>query len=108
MNNEILQWVITVVGASGIVGTIITAVIKKQLEKQYEVMERREKLRDDNMFLMMERVDNCAEMTHMMAKKLHDAGIINGDLQELDDKNKELNGKYNDHLRSLALEVLNK
>ena len=108
MNNEILQWVVTVVGASGIVGTIITAVIKKQLEKQYEVMERREKLRDDNMFLMMERVDNCAEMTHMMAKKLHDAGIINGDLQELDDKNKELNGKYNDHLRSLALEVLNK
>lgn len=108
MNNEILQWIVAVVGASGIVGTIITAVIKKQLEKQYEVMERREKLRDDNMFLMMERVDNCAEMTHMMAKKLHDAGIINGDLQELDDKNKELNGKYNDHLRSLALEVLNK
>ena len=103
-----VEAILTVIGASGIVGTIITVMVKKQMDKQYAAQEKREKLRDDNLFLMMQRVDNCAEMTHMMAKKLHDAGIINGDLEELDSKNKELNNKYNDHLRSLALEVLNK
>lgn len=102
------QIIITAVGASGVVGAIITTMIKKQMDKQYAHQEKREKLRDENLFLMMERVDNSAEMTHLMAKKLHDAGIINGDLEELDERNKKLNEKYNDHLRSLALEVLNK
>lgn len=106
--NAVWQTILTVIGASGVVGTIITAMVKKQMDKQYAAMEKREKLRDDNLFLMMQRVDNCAEMTHMMAKKLHDAGVINGDLEELDSKNKELNDRYNDHLRSLALEVLSK
>jgi len=45
-------------------------------------------------------------MTHLMAKKLHDAGVINGDLKELDEKNKRLNEKYNDHMKKLAAEVL--
>ena len=106
--SELAQMIVAAIGASGIVSVIITTIIKRQMDKQYAEQERREKLRDDNMFLMMERMDNCAEMTHLMAKKLHDAGVINGDLEELDEKNKELNGKYNDHLRSLALEVLNK
>ena len=56
----------------------------------------------------MSRIDNTAEMTHMMARKLHDAGVINGDLQELDAKYKELNEKYDNHMRKLAIEVLNK
>lgn len=104
--NEIWQYIITGIGASGVVSIILTSVIKRSLEKQYAEQDRREKLRDENMFLMMERVDNCAEMTHMMAQKLHDAGIINGGLKELDDKNKKLNDKYNENLRNLALEVL--
>lgn len=103
---ELWQYIVTAVGASGIVGLIITSVVKRSLDKQYEAQDRREKLRDENMFLMMERVDNCAEMTHLMAQKLHDAGIINGGLKELDEKNKSLNEKYNTNLRSLALEVL--
>ena len=106
--SEIWQIIITAVSASGIVSMIVTTVIKKQLDKQYEAQEKRERLRDENQFLMMGRVDNAAEMTHLMAKKMHDAGIINGDLEELDSKNKKLNDKYNEHLRNLALEVLNR
>ena len=104
--NELWQYVLTAIGASGVVGIIVTSVIKHSLDKQYEAQERREKLRDENLFLMMERVDNSAEMTHMMAQKLHDAGIINGGLKELDDKNKTLNEKYNQNLKHLAMEVL--
>ena len=102
------QTIVTAIGASGVVGTIITVMVKKQMDKQYEAQEKRERLRDENLFLMMERVDNCAEMTHMMAQKLHEAGVINGGLKELDERNKTLNEKYNANLRSMALEVLNR
>ena len=61
----------------------------------------------DMQFLMMERIDNLSDTTHLMAKKLHDAGIINGDLAELDDKYKGLDAKYHDNLRRMALDVLN-
>ena len=104
--NELWQYILTAIGASGIVGIIITSAVKHSLDEQYRKQERRESLRDENMFLMMERVDNCAEMTHMMASKLHDAGVINGDLKELDEKNKNLNEKYNQNLKHLAMEVL--
>lgn len=102
------QVVLTAVASSGIVGTIITVATKHQMDRMYEAQNRREKLRDENLFLMMERVDNSAEMTHMMAQKLHDAGVINGSLKELDEKNKALNEKYNKNLKELALEVLSK
>lgn len=104
--SELWQYIVTALGASGVVGLIITNVVKHSLDEQYRKQERRESLRDENLFLMMERVDNCAEMTHMMASKLHDAGVINGDLKELDDKNKTLNEKYNQNLKHLAMEVL--
>ena len=41
-----------------------------------------------------------------MAVKMHDAGIINGDLKELDEENKKLNEKYNENIKKLAMEVL--
>lgn len=104
--SELWQILITVISASGIIGTIVTVIVKKTIDHEYDKQERREALRDENMFLMMERVDNCAEMTHMMARKLHDAGVINGDLEELDTKNKKLNDKYEGNLRNLAMEVL--
>lgn len=101
------QVVLTAVASSGIVGTIITIAVKHQMDHMYEAQNRRETLRDENMFLLMERVDNSAEMTHMMAQKLHDAGVINGGLKELDEKNKSLNEKYNRNIKQLAMEVLN-
>lgn len=77
------------------------------MDKHYAEVDAREKIRDENQLLMMARVDNCAEMTHLTARKLHDAGIINGDLDALDRKNKELNERYENHMRTLALKVLN-
>ena len=80
-------------------------------EKEYNARKREldEQQRKNNemQFLMMERIDNLSETTHLMAKKLHDAGIINGDLEELDDKYKGLDAKYHETLRRLALDVLN-
>ena len=98
----------SILGSSGIMYFVMTKVVAHKMDKHYAEQDAREKLRDENLFLIMARVDNSAEMTHMMAVKLHDAGVINGDLHALDEKNKELNEKYNDHLRSLALRVLSR
>ena len=104
--DELVKVVLAAIGASGIIGTILTIVITRQINAEFAKHDQREKLRDENQLLMMDRVDNSAEMTHLMAKKLHDAGVINGDLEELDEKNKRLNEKYNDHMKKLATEVL--
>ena len=106
--SNLLEIIIATIGSSGLIGIIISTIIKKQIDKKYAEQEKREHFRDENMLLMMKRMDNSAEMTHLTAKKLHDAGIINGDLEELDEKFKELNEKYDDHMKRLALEVLNK
>lgn len=104
--DNLIQVVLAAVGASGIIGTIVTMVITRRINEEFAKHDQQEKLRDENQLLMMDRVDNSAEMTHLMAKKLHDAGVINGDLKELDEKNKRLNEKYNDHMKKLAAEVL--
>ena len=106
--SELWQMIVTVVVSSGIVGAIVAAVINNQVSKQYAERTYVEKLRDENQLLMMDRVDNAAEMTHLMAKKLHDAGIINGDLKELDQKNAELNEKYEGNMKELARKILYK
>lgn len=79
---------------------------QEYLARKHEIEEQQRK-NNEMQFLMMERIDNLSDMTHLMAKKLHDAGIINGDLEELEDKYKGLDAKYHESLKRLALEVLN-
>ena len=60
--------------------------------RESEYMERRKQLdaqqkkNTEIQFLMMERIDSLSDLTQMMAKKLHDAGIINGDLDHMNQK----------------------
>ena len=106
--SDVLQIILTAIGASGVVGIVMTLVITRKIQQGFAKIDRREKLRDENQLLMMDRVDNSAKMTHLIAQKLHDAGIINGDMKELDEENKKLNKKYNENIKELAFEVLNK
>lgn len=69
-------------------------------DKQRETeQENQQKLQ----FLMMRKLDKTSEMTHLMAQKLHDKGIINGDLETLDKKYTELDAEYEEEVRRLAL-----
>ena len=70
--------------------------------------EKIQKKNTDIQFLMMERIDSLSDLTQMMARKLHDAGIINGDLEHMNQKYAGLNSDYEKSIKSLALEVLNK
>ena len=106
--DDIVKMVLAAIGASGIVSLVLTMVITRKINQGFAEIDRKEKLRDENQLLMMDRVDNSAQMTHLIAQKLHDAGIINGDLKELDEENKRLNRKYNENIKQLAFEVLSK
>lgn len=103
-----LQNILTAIGASGLMTLIVTSVITRKLNQAYAKQDQREKLRNENQLLMMSVIDKQSDMVHLMAKKLHDAGVINGDLEDLDKKYKELYSQYDENIRSLALEVLNK
>ena len=73
-----------------------------------KAFDAQQKKNTEIQFLMMERIDSLSDMTQMMAKKLHDAGIINGDLEEMHKKYAGLNSEYEKNIKSLALKVLNK
>ena len=83
---------------------------KRELESKARRKEQEEQLKKntDIQFLMMERIDSLSDMTQLMARKLHDAGIINGDLEDMHQKYKGLNHNYEQELKRLALDVLNK
>jgi len=67
-----------------------------------------QKKNTDIQFLMMQRIDSLSDLTQMMAKKLHDAGVINGDLEHMNQKYDGLNTDYEKSIKTLALKVLNK
>ncbi len=104
--DDLVKLVLTAVGASGIIGLLTTLIVTRIVTKNFERQDKLEGLREQNQLLMMDRLDNVADMTHLMAQKMHDAKIINGDLEELDAKYRKLNEKYEDNIKSLAHEIL--
>lgn len=82
--------------------------LQKQDQKRKKEMDEAQQKNTDIQFLMMERIDSLSDLTQMMAKKLHDAGIINGDLEEIHRKYDGLNKEYERNIKTLALKVLNK
>ena len=79
------------------------AVSKMDAKRKQEV-EEAERLQ----YLQMQRMDKLSELCHLMATKLHDKGIVNGDLQALDDKYKKLDEEYEKEVRRLAFRYSNK
>ena len=81
--------------------------LQRQIAKRDDKREReysaRKKEQDDIQYLMMQRLDKLSEITHLMAQKLHDQNIINGDLEKLDNKYKELDAEYEEKVKRLAL-----
>lgn len=74
-----------------------------EYENQKRVLDEQTKRNNDVQYLLMQRVDKVSEMTHLMAVKLHEKRIINGDLEALDKKYKELDEEYDEEVKRLAL-----
>lgn len=82
--------------------------IQRQIKARDDNQAEQQKKNTDIQFLMMERIDSLSDLTQMMAKKLHDAGVINGDLEHMNQKYAGLNSDYEKSIKALAVKVLNK
>ena len=95
-----------VICASGVFTTIITLIISRIVNNQMDQIKRLQKAKTDNDFLLWCKIDKMGDLTLLMAKRMHEAGIINGDLEQVKQQYKEADAKYEDHIRHLAAEVL--
>ena len=77
----------------------MTAVITKVVNMRFDEMERRDKDRARLEKIMLCRTDKMHEMVLLMADKLHDKGIINGDLAELQQRYEATDREYEEYLR---------
>ena len=74
-------------------------IFQRHITKREKNLDEQAKIQ----YLLMQRIDKLSEMTHLMAIRLHEKKIINGDLQALDKKYKELDDEYEEEVKRLAL-----
>lgn len=100
--SNIWQMILT----SGVFSLVMTLVVTWVVNSGFKRIEHWQHVKTDETFLMMEKMDKMGALTVLMANKLHEAGIINGDLEELKKDYKAADEKYDKHIKQLAAEVL--
>ena len=100
--SEILQ----IICASGIFGTIITLIITRVVNGQLDQIKEMQKTKSQNDFLLWTKIDKQGDLVLLMANKMHEAGIINGDLENVKQEYKAADAEYEKHVHKLAAEVL--
>ena len=73
---------------------------------QLDQIKQMQKTRTESDFLLWTKIDKLGELTCLMAEKMHDAGIINGDLEEVKRQYKKADEDYDKHLKRLAAEIM--
>ena len=101
-----MSQLIQIICASGIVGTVLTLVVTRIVNSQLDAIKKLQQTKTENDFLLWTKIDKQGELTCLMAEKMHDAGIINGDLEELKREYKKADEDYDKHLKRLAAEVM--
>jgi hypothetical protein len=87
--------------ASGVLVVAMTAIVTKVVNRRFDEMERREKDRARLEKIMICRTDKMSGMVELMADKLHEQGIINGDLEQLRQAYAVTDREYEEYLREL-------
>lgn len=91
---------------SGLFSLLMTLVVTWVVNSGFKKIERWQKMKTDETFLMMNKMDKMGDLTVLMANKLHEAGIINGDLEEVKKEYKAADSEYERHIKQLAAEIL--
>lgn len=94
--------------ASGVITTIMTLIITRLVNRQFDQVKEWKEKKSENELLMMIKMDKLGDLTVLMAKRLHDVGIINGDLEEVKNDYKAADDAYDKNIKKLAAEVLRK
>lgn len=92
--------------ASGVFTLVMTLIVTWVVNTGFRKIEHWQKMKTDENFLMMDKMDKMGDLTVLMANKLHEAGIINGDLEEVKKDYKAADAEYERHIKQLAAEIL--
>lgn len=92
--------------ASGVFTLVMTLIVTWVVNTGFRKIEHWQKMKTDETFLMMDKMDKMGDLTVLMANKLHEAGIINGDLEEVKKDYKAADAEYERHIKQLAAEIL--
>ncbi len=101
-----MSQVMQIICASGILGTVITLIVKNIVNNQLEAVKKFQQTKTDNDFLLWTKIDKLGELTCLMAEKMHEAGIINGDLEQVKQNYQKADEDYEKHIRRLAAEIM--
>ena len=96
-----MQTIWQYITASGVLVVAMTAIVTKVVNQRFDEMERREKDRARLEKIMICRTDKMSGMVELMADKLHERGIINGDLEALRQAYAVTDREYEEYLREL-------
>lgn len=103
-----MSQVMQMICASGVITTVMTLIITRLVNRQFDQIRKWQDAKQENELLMMIKMDKLGKLTQLMAKRLHDVGIINGDLEELQKEYKAADEDYERNIKKLAAEVLRK
>ena len=80
----------------------------RAVNSQLDAIKKLQQTKTDNDFLLWTKIDKQGDLVLLMANKMHEAGIINGDLENVKQEYKAADAEYEKHVRKLAAEVLRK
>ena len=103
-----MSQILQVICASGLIGTVITLIVTRAVNSQLDQLKEFQKTKTESDFLLWTKIDKMGDLIELMAAKLHEAGVINGDLEEVKKEYRTADKNYDDHVRHLAAEVLRK
>lgn len=86
---------------TGLFGVIIARINRIDCDMK---SSRNDRVKEN--FLMMEKLGKTCDLSQLTAQKLHEAGIVNGDLEAINCACKKADEDYEKHIHQLAVEVL--
>jgi hypothetical protein len=82
-NQTIAEYVWQIILTSGIIGTIISVTTSKLINRRFDELDAKKKSQAKYEGLLLKKIDKLSDLVELMARKLHDAGVINGDLERI-------------------------
>lgn len=85
----------------GLVIAIVSLVVTRAVNRRFDMMEQRRENQIRLEKFLLTKTDELAELVELMALKLHEKGVINGDLEETRQRYLSSDREYEDWLREM-------
>ncbi len=95
--------VIQIIASSGVVGLIVTLSVNRIVTRMFDNFENQKKQQQKLEKILVTKLDKLSVIVELMARKLHDAGVINGDLEKVQKDYAEIDEMYDEFIRDIIV-----